>query len=152
MKNINSIKGLINKEELQAIVDTNKDEYGRACVSVAVNVMKRLDKFVGDFNIGYYPDLTTTHGIICKCDDQGGITGFMAENVRNIVTKCHSLGWKFFLAYSINPYNVDEIEDIDRHIGSVVNAGLCDYNEAKLYTYDLIKRYKTNNQKQNKWK
>ena len=81
------IKGLINKEALQASIDNNNDPYGKACVDVAINVMKHLDNFEGEFNIGYNPDMTTPHGIICKCDDQGGITGFMAERGR---ARCRS--------------------------------------------------------------
>jgi len=52
MKDIDSIKGLINKESLQTSIEVNKDGYGSACVNVAINVMKHLDDFQGEFNIG----------------------------------------------------------------------------------------------------
>lgn len=43
MKDINSIKGLINKKALQESIDANKDIYGRACVNVAINTMIHLN-------------------------------------------------------------------------------------------------------------
>lgn len=142
MKDFSSIKGLINKDALQKSIDANTDEYGGACVNVAINVMVYLDNFEGEFNIGYSPDMTTPHGIICKCDDQGGITGFMAGAARNIVAQCHKLGWKFYLADLLNKYNIDNKEDIDKYIKNVVDAKLVDFNEAKIYIDDLIQRYK----------
>ena len=143
MKDFNSIKGLINKEALQKSIDANTDGYGVACVNVAINVMKHLDDFVGEFNIGYNPDMTTPHGIICICDDQGGITGFMAGAARNIIANCHVLGWKFYLADVLNQYNIERDEDIEKAIKNVVDAKLTSYNEAKAYTTDLIARFKS---------
>lgn len=142
MKNFDSIKGLINKEALQKSIDANQDGYGGACVNVAINVMEHLDNFEGEFNIGYNPDMTTPHGIICKCDDQGGITGFMASAARNIVAQCHKLGWKFYLADVLNQYNIEREEDVEKSIKNVVDAKLCNYEEAKSYADDLIQRYK----------
>ena len=142
MKDFSSIKGLINKDALQKSIDANTDGYGGACVNVAINVMKHLDDFNTDFNIGYHPDMTTPHGIICQCDDQGGITGFMAGAARNIVAQCHKLGWKFYLADLLNEYNIDNKSDIDKYIKNVVDAKLVDSNEAKSYIDDLIQRYK----------
>lgn len=142
MKDFNSIKGLINKDILQKNIDVNTDAYGGACVNVAINVMRHLDNFDGEFNIGYNPDMTTPHGIICKCDNQGGKTGFMDDAVRNIVAQCHKLGWKFYLADLLNKYNIDNKEDIDKYIKNVVDAKWVDFNEAKSYTDDLIQRYK----------
>ena len=142
MKDFDSIKGLINKDALQKSIDANTDGYGGACVNVAINVMKHLDDFEDDFNIGYSPDMTTPHGIICKCDDQGGITGFMAGAARNIIAQCHMLGWKFCLADVLNQYNIERDEDVEKSIKNVVDAKLVDYKEAKSYTNDLIQRYK----------
>lgn len=142
MKDFDSIKGLINKEALQKSIDVNTDGYGGACVNVAINAMKHLDDFEGDFNIGYSPDMTTPHGIICKCDDQGGITGFMAGATRNIIANCHVLGWKFYLADVLSPYNIERDEDIEKAIKNVVDAKLISYDEAKTYTTELIERYK----------
>ena len=141
MKNLNSIKGIINKKALQKSINANKDAYGAACVNVAINIMKHLDNFKGEFNIGYSPDITTPHGIICKCDDQGGITGFMASSARNIVAQCHVLGWKFYLADVLNKYNIERVEEVEKRIKNVVDANLVKYDEAKLYTDSLIQRY-----------
>lgn len=144
MKEIDSIKGLINKEVLQKFIDLNTDAYGAACVNVAINVMKHLDDFKGEFNIGYSPDMTTPHGIICKCNDQGGITGYMAGAATNIVARCYVLGWKFYLADVLNSYNIDNNEEIEKYIKQIVDARLVNYDEAKKYTTELIKRYKSN--------
>lgn len=145
MKDLDSIKGLINREHLQKIIDTTQDGYGSACVNVALNVMEYLEDFAGEFNIGYHPDMTTPHGIICKCDDQGGITGAMAGMARNIVAQCYVTGWKFYLADVLNKYNIQRDEDIDRMIKQVVDAELCTHNEAKAYTEELIHRYNERN-------
>lgn len=143
MKDFDSIKGLINKEALQKSIDANQDGYGGACVNVAINVMKHLDGFDDEFNIGYNPDMTTPHGIICKCDDQGGITGFMTGAARNIIANCHILGWKFYLADVLNEYNIERNEDVEKIIKNVVDAKLCKYEEAKSYCNDLIARFKS---------
>ncbi len=138
------IKGLINKEALQASIDNNKDGYGGACVKVAINVMKHLDNFEGEFNIGYNPDMTTPHGIICKCDDQGGITGFMAGAARNIVAQCHKLGWKFYLADVINQHMFDDKEQIEKAVVNISDSenGIIDEDSARKYIAELIERFK----------
>lgn len=143
MKDFDSIEGLINKEALQKNIDANTSEYGRACVNVAINIMKHLDSFEGEFNIGYSPDMTTPHGIICKCDDQGGITGFMAGASRNIVAQCHKLGWKFYLADVLNKYNIEKKEDVEKSIKNITDAKLASQIEAKAYCNDLIARFKS---------
>lgn len=143
MKKFNSIKGLINKEALQKSIDANTDGYGGACVNVAINVMMYLDDFDDEFNIGYNPDMTTPHGIICKCDDQGGITGFMAGAARNIVAKCHKLGWKFYLADVLNEYNIERKEDVEKSIKNITDAKLASHEEAEAYCNDLIERFKS---------
>ncbi|WP_461587226.1 hypothetical protein [Winogradskyella sp.] len=102
--------------------------------------MKYLDNVSNEFNIGYNPDVTTPHGIICKCDNEG-ITRFMASAVRNIVAQCHVLGWTFFIAYVITPSNVNDCKRIEDTINEVVRINLINYVEAKLYTDNLIKRY-----------
>ena len=143
MKDFDSIKGLINKDALQKSIDANTDVYGGACVNVAINVMKHLDTFEEDFNIGYNPDMTTPHGIVCKCDGQGGITGFMAGAARSIVAQCHILGWKFYLADVLNEYNIEREEDVEKSIKEIVDANLVNYEEAKAYTDSLIHRFKS---------
>jgi len=144
MRNIDNIKGLINEELLQNQIEINSDDYGSACVDVAINIMEHLDGFEGEFNIGYSPDMTTPHGIICKCDDQGGLTGFMASAVRNLVAKCHKDGWKFWLADVISSYDVDNTETLERHIENISKNGLTSKEDATKYVEDLVKRYKEN--------
>jgi len=143
MKNIDNIKGLINKELLQNQIEINSDGYGSACVNIAVNIMEHLDLFEGEFNIGYSPDMTTPHGIICKCDDQGGITGFMAGAARNIVANCYKDGWKFWLADVISSYDVDKTETLEKYIENISKNDLVSKEDATKYVEDLVNRYKT---------
>jgi hypothetical protein len=142
MKTIDNIKGLVNRELLEKQIEINGDSYGAACVNVAINIMKYLDDFQGDFNIGYHPDMTTPHGIVCACDDQGGITGFMAGAARNIVAQCYKDGWKFWLADVISPYDLDRKERIDRHIENISKGGLVSKKEVEKYVEELVNRYK----------
>ena len=139
-----NIKGLINKEYLDKQIEINSDGYGSACVQVTINVMEHLDNFEEDFNLGYSPDMTTPHGIICKCDDQGGITGYMAGAARNIVALCHKLGWKFYLADVISIYDVDDSIRIDEKIKNIMDCDKLNLNEDEVRDYvdRLIERYK----------
>jgi len=139
-----NIKQLINKDLLDKQIEVNQDGYGGACVQVAINVMEYLDDFNQEFNLGYYPDLTTPHGIICHCDDQGEITGFMAGAARNIVTACHEKGWKFWLADVISVYDVDDSERKDSYIETLLKYNIPDLDENTIreYTNNLISRFK----------
>ena len=68
--------------------DKNKDPYGGCCVNVAREVMRILDQ-----GKPFDP-----HQIICDVDkniDAGGITGFMAGAVAQMVARCHSRGDEF---------------------------------------------------------
>lgn len=141
MKRIEGIKGLINKELIEKSISNNTDSYGNACVNVAINVMKYLDDFDGEFNIGYSPDMTTPHAIICSCDDKGGISGFMAGFIKNTIAHCHELGWKFYLAGQINPYMLDSYKHINELVEEISSTDLVSYAEAKKYAEDLIERY-----------
>jgi len=143
MKEYN-IKQLIDKEYLDKQIKINEDGYGGACVNVAINVMEYLDNFDQEFNIGYEPDMTTTHGIVCHCDDQGGITGFMAGAARNIVTMCHEKGWKFYLADVISIYDVDKPETLENYIQNILGVDSLSLDEKNVRNYvtALIKRYK----------
>ena len=71
----------------------NNDPYGKACVDVARRVMEILDD-------GKPFD---THKIICQADEEtkvGGITGFMAGCVAQIVSKCHEREEEFRLQWN----------------------------------------------------
>jgi flavodoxin len=130
-----NIKKLINKDILDKQIEINSDDYGGAAVQVAVNVMEFLDNFEGEFNIGYSPDMTTPHGIICECDDQGGITGFMAGAARNIVAHCHEFGWKFYLADVISQYDIDDEGHIDKCVNNVMNLENIEVSEKDVIEY-----------------
>ena len=93
---------IINQENWEKYVNANKDSYGGCCVDVARKVMEMLDDDPTPLKNGYYPDLATAHGIICKADDDikaGGITGFMASAVVSMVYYCHSRGEEFVKSY-----------------------------------------------------
>lgn len=89
---------LKDKSKWDKYVSLNKDSYGKACVNVAEEVMKLLDKDSTPLHSGYYPNIHTAHGLICKADDNikaGGITGFMAGCVAQMVYECHERGDEF---------------------------------------------------------
>lgn len=130
-----NIKQLINKDVLDKQIEINSDGYGGACVQVAINVMEFLDTFDKEFNIGYHPDLTTPHGIICKCDDQGGITGAMAGFARNTVAMCHEKGWKFYIADVLNKFNIDKDEKIDEVINAINKSDEINVSEEDVRRY-----------------
>lgn len=84
-------------------VSLNTDPYGKACIDVARRVMELLDENIASLVPGYYPDMNTAHGLICKADkdvNAGGITGFMASAVAEMVSKCHSRGDEFRKSYN----------------------------------------------------
>ena len=87
-----------NEELWKEYVSKNKDPYGAACVKVAKRVMEKLDEDQTPLHNGYYPDVHTAHGLICIADDEtkaGGITGFMASVVAQMVYQCHQRGEEF---------------------------------------------------------
>jgi hypothetical protein len=135
----------INHHILESTKQKNQDAYGAACVQVAVNVMNYLDTFDEDFNIGYSPDLTTPHGIVCYCDDAGGITGFMAGCVRNTVTVCHTLGWKFYIADVLDAYSMDKLSAHDKIVNDLVECEHINITEPQIRDYikELVTRYKS---------
>ncbi len=74
------------------------DPYGSACIKVAWRVMQLLDEIPTPLKNGYYPDLDTAHGLICTADrdvEAGGISGFMASAVAQMVFECHERGDEF---------------------------------------------------------
>lgn len=84
-------------------VENNTDPYGAACIKVAKRVMELLDEDATPLHMGYHPDVHTTHGIICKADEDtnaGGITGFMAGCVAEIVCTCHERGEEFRIIHN----------------------------------------------------
>ncbi len=89
---------LKDKARWDEYVKTNTDPYGKACVDVARRAMEILDQDQTPLKNGYFPDIHTSHGIICKADmetNAGGITGFMAGCVAQMVFECHERGDEF---------------------------------------------------------
>ena len=87
-----------NKEKWNSYVEQNTDAYGGACIKVANRVMELLDEDKTPLHNGYHPDIHTANGLICKADDEsnaGGITGFMAGCVAQMVAECHERGEEF---------------------------------------------------------
>jgi len=135
-KNFRSIKGLINKEFLQKYIDL---------VNISMAVMKYLDDFDKELNIsngGFGSDMTTTRGIIQRFLSQKKLTLFLRErDITNMVTKCHVLGWKFYLAHELRPNRIEKKDHIEEVIARVVGANLVSYEKAKAYTAELIERF-----------
>lgn len=74
-------------------VKGNTDPYGKCCVDVARKVMEILDE-ENEFD---------PHTIINQADDttgSGGITGFMAGCIAQMVSRCHSRGDEFLSAWN----------------------------------------------------
>lgn len=101
---------LKNESAWNEYVSNNKDSYGGTCINVAKRVMELLDEDPTPLEVGYYPNLHTPHGLICKADsdiDAGGITGFMAGAVAQMVAQCHERGNEFNKAWN-SEYGVTE--------------------------------------------
>lgn len=105
---------MINEEKWNAWVENNKDPYGGACVKVARRVMELLDEDPTPLHNGYHPDIHTAHGLICKADDDtkaGGITGFMAGCVAQMVTECHERGEEFRKSHNDEEYEGEGVQN-----------------------------------------
>ena len=83
---------IINQEGWDKSVANNPDPYGKCCVDVARRVMEILDATPVDQPVGDASDLITQADNDIKA---GGITGFMAGCVANMVFHCHSRGKEF---------------------------------------------------------
>jgi len=86
---------ITKQEDWQKWVEANQDPYGATCINVARQVMKILDE-EQEFD---------PHVIICRADEEtntGGITGFMAGAVAQMVSQCHSRGEEFRKAWNKN--------------------------------------------------
>ena len=89
---------LKNEKKWNGYVEKNTDAYGGACIKVARKVMELLDEDKTPLHNGYHPDIHTAHGLICKADkdiNAGGISGFMAGCVAQMIFECHERGDEF---------------------------------------------------------
>jgi len=94
--------------------EKNTDPYGGACVKVARRVMELLDENDTPLHNGYHPDIHTAHGLICKADDDtnaGGITGFMAGAVAQMVNECHVRGDEFRKSHNDEEYEGNGVQN-----------------------------------------
>lgn len=113
---------IIKQEEWDKLVEKNSDPYGKCCVDVARRAMEILDNDSSPLQEGYFPDVHTTHGIICQADHDvkaGGITGFMAGCVASMIWQVHSRGDEFR-----KQYNADHGVDEEKAKGRIVNPAI----------------------------
>ena len=99
---------ITNQKEWNEWVKNNTDPYGGACIKVANRVMEILDECT-DFD---------AHKIICQADEEskaGGITGFMAGAVAQMVSQCHSRGEEFRKVWN---------GDVGKHTGQADSEGV----------------------------
>jgi len=92
------------------------DPYGKACVDVARRTMELLDAS----SIPLTPH--DTHTLICQADkevDAGGITGFMATMVAQMIMQVHSRGDEFRIAW-----NADHGCSEEKAKGRLLNAAV----------------------------
>lgn len=110
---------ITNQDDWKEWVTSNTDPYGKTCVDVAREVMRMLDEPI------YLHTPIDTHKLICDADKNisaGGITGFMAGCVAQMVSKCHSRGEEFRKAWN-KGYGVKEDK------GGVVNPAILTIKE-----------------------
>lgn len=113
---------ITNEKLWRDCVEKNKDAYGKCCVDVAREVMRLLDEST---------DPIKTHDIICKADDNiksGGITGFMAGCVAQMVSQCHSRGEDFRRLWNTDNQIQDE-GDKANESGGVLNPAVLNIGE-----------------------
>jgi hypothetical protein len=106
---------ITNQAEWDKWVASNTDPYGKACVDVAREVMNILDR-----GKSFDP-----HQIVCDADNAvkaGGITGFMAGAVAQMVSTCHSRGNEFKKAWN-HQYDKENERD------GVINPAIIEFGE-----------------------
>lgn len=105
-----------NQKDWDEWVKKNDDPYGKACVDVARGVMKILDN----------GEPFDCHGIISQANkdtEAGGITGFMAGCVAQMVSHCHDRGENFRRQWNVDNQIQDE-GDKANESGEVLNPAL----------------------------
>lgn len=98
-------------------VKNNQDPYGGACVKVARRVMEILDEGK-DFD---------TWDIVNRADKEtkaGGITGFMAGAVAQMVSVCHVRGEEFRRKWNKDNQISDEGDRANDEEGAILNPAL----------------------------
>lgn len=108
---------IIKQKEWDKCVSINQDPYGKCCIDVARKAMEILDNEPDDFDC---------HSLICRADDEidaGGITGFMAGCVAQMISELHSRGEEFRKKWN-KEHGIKEENDK----GGVVNPALFTIN------------------------
>ncbi len=116
---------IAKQKDWDLLVKNNDDPYGKACVDVARKVMEFLDaepniaikKGWGNFGV---------NGLISRADkvvNTGGITGFMAGAVAQMVSRCHSRGEEFRKIWNLDTQIGNEGEKANKGKG-VLNPAL----------------------------
>jgi hypothetical protein len=82
---------IIQEDKWKILVDSNKDFYGKCVIDVAREAMKLLDD--ENYNDFEADDLISVADR--NVDTGGGITGFQAGCVAQIIVECHSRGEEF---------------------------------------------------------
>ena len=107
---------ITNHEKWNRYVEINDDPYGKACVDVARRVMELLDE----------GEEFDCHEVISKADEEtevGGITGFMAGCVAELVSICHSRGEEFRRKWNIDT-QISSEGDAANESGGVLNPAV----------------------------
>lgn len=113
----------VSVDEWNKCIKNNKDPYGKACVDIAREVMRMLDE---DPKYQHPLVKKDTWQIICDADksiDAGGITGFMAGCVANIVSNAHSRGEEFRIQWNLDNSIRDEGQKANVE-GGVINPAI----------------------------
>lgn len=100
-------------------VKINNDPYGKTCVDVARRVMELLDEHHESAPLD-------TYALISKAENEngaGGITGFMAGYVAQMVSRCHSRGEEFRRAWNLDNQIHEEGKEINES-GGVINPAI----------------------------
>lgn len=116
---------IVKEKDWQEWVDNNQDSYGKCCVDVARKIMEFLDeepnkaieKGWGKFGV---------NGLISRADKAigaGGITGFMAGAVAQMVSHCHSRGEEFRRMWNLDTQIGNEGEKANES-GDILNPAL----------------------------
>lgn len=108
---------IVDQTAWLSCVNANRDAYGKCCVDVARRVMLILDEEPGEIDC---------HSLICRADvdtNAGGITGFMAGCVAEMVSKVHSRGEEFRRKWNIDTQISDEGKKANE-TGRILNPAL----------------------------
>jgi len=94
---------IVKTENWEKYEKENQDPYSKACVDVARKVMELIDQQPDVPLSEKYECQMSVHKLICRAPREinaGGLTGFMAGCVSQMVVECHSRGQEFKQAWN----------------------------------------------------